>query len=302
MILTVTLNPAVDHTIKLDGPLEADAVNRTTLDQYDAGGKGINVSKYLEALDAETVTSGLVGGLFGDFVERQLSRTKVPHDFVEMSGCTRLNTTILSEDGEYKINQSGHPVKRRSERAIIEKIADYDPETVVVAGSLPPGLGPATIDRIADAGDWDTAVDVEGGLLDRLEVPYAWCKPNRAELATATGMPTGTVEECRAAARELQSRGFRRVVASLGPDGAILVTDDDGFYVEPPETDVVDTAGAGDALLAGVLKASADGLPLGETLRYGVEVAGRVVEVPGTTVPSLSAVAEEASSNRLRSL
>jgi 1-phosphofructokinase len=302
MILTVTLNPAVDHTIKLDGPLEADEVNRTTLDQYDAGGKGINVSKYLDALDVETVTSGLVGGLFGDFVERQLSQTKVPHDFVDMSGCTRLNTTILSEDGEYKINQSGHPVKRRSERAIIEKLAAYDPEVVVVAGSLPPGLGAATIDRIADAGDWDTVVDVEGGLLDRLEVPYALCKPNRAELATATGMPTETVEECRAAARELQADGFRRVVASLGPDGAILVTEDDVLYAEAPETDVVDTAGAGDALLAGVLKACADGLSPGETLRYGIEVASRVVEAPGTTVPSLSSVAEDARSNSLRTL
>ncbi|WP_137284764.1 1-phosphofructokinase [Halorussus salinisoli] len=302
MILTVTLNPAVDHTIKLDGPLEADEVNRTTLDQYDAGGKGINVSKYLDALEVETVTSGLLGGLFGEFVKRQLSRTKVPHDFVEMSGCTRLNTTILSEDGEYKINQSGHPVKRRSERAILEKIADYDPEVVVVAGSLPPGLGPATIDRIADAGDWDTVVDVGGGLLDRLGVPYACCKPNRTELATATGMPTETVEDCRAAARELRANGFRRVVASLGPDGAILVTEDDELYVQAPESDVVDTAGAGDALLAGVLKADADGLSPGQTLRYGVEVASRVVEAPGTTVPSLSSVAEEARSNPLQSL
>ncbi|MFC4447589.1 1-phosphofructokinase [Halorussus aquaticus] len=302
MILTVTLNPAVDHTIKLDGSLETGAVNRTTLDQYDAGGKGINVSKYLDALGVDTVSSGLVGGLFGDFVEQQLSRTKVPHDFVEMSGCTRLNTTILSADGEYKINQSGHPVKRRTVRAILERIREYDPDTVVVAGSLPPGLGAPTIDTIAEAGDWDTAVDVEGGLLDRLEVEYAYCKPNRAELATATGMPTETVEECRAAARELQSKGFRRVVASLDSDGAILATEDDVLYVPAPEADVVDTVGAGDALLAGVLKAAADERSPEYTLRYGVAVAARVVETPGTTVPSLSSVSEDARSNTMRSL
>ncbi|NEU55755.1 1-phosphofructokinase [Halorussus sp. MSC15.2] len=302
MILTVTLNPAVDHTIKLDGSLETGAVNRTTLDQYDAGGKGINVSKYLDALGVDTVSSGLVGGLFGDFVEQQLSRTKVPHDFVEMSGCTRLNTTILSADGEYKINQSGHPVKRRTVRAILDRIQEYDPDTVVVAGSLPPGLGAPTIDTIAEAGDWDTVVDVEGGLLDRLEVEYACCKPNRAELATATGMPTETVEECRAAAQELRANGFRRVVASLDSDGAILATEDDVLYVPAPDADVVDAVGAGDALLAGVLKAAADERSPEYTLRYGVAVAARVVETPGTTVPSLSSVAEEARSNTLRSL
>ncbi|MFC4550130.1 MULTISPECIES: 1-phosphofructokinase [Halorussus] len=294
MILTVTLNPAVDHTIKLDGPLEADAVNRAGIDQYDAGGKGINVSKYLDALAVETVTTGLVGGLFGDFVERQLSRTKICHDFVEMSGCTRLNTTILSPDGEYKINQSGHRVKRRSVRVIVEKIRAYDPDTVVIAGSLPPGLGAATVDRIASAGDWDTVVDLQGTLLDRLRVPYALCKPNRAELATATGMPTDTVEECCAAARRLGSEGFDRVVASLGSDGAVLAAGDDVLYVPAPDADVVDTAGAGDALLAGVLTGFAEGHSPRATLRYGVAVAARAVEAPGTTVPSLSDVCEDA--------
>lgn len=294
MILTVTLNPAVDHTVKLDAPLDVGSVNRAGIDQYDAGGKGINVSKYLDALDAETVTTGLVGGLFGDFVERQLSRTKIPHDFVEMAGCTRLNTTILSADGEYKINQSGHRVKRRSVRAIVEKLRAYDPETVVVAGSLPPGLGAATVDRIATAGDWDTVVDLQGALLKRVRVPYALCKPNRAELETATGMPTGSVEECRAAARQLRASGFDRVVASLGPDGAVLATREDVLHAPAPTADVVDTAGAGDALLAGVLKASAEGRSPRATLRYGVAVASRAVEAPGTTVPSLSEVSEDA--------
>ena len=294
MILTVTLNPAVDHTIKLDGPLEVGSVNRAGIDQYDAGGKGINVSKYLDALDAETVATGLVGGLFGEYVERQLARTKIPNDFVEMLGCTRLNTTILSADGEYKINQSGHRVKRRSVRAIVEKLRDYDPDTVVIAGSLPPGLGAATVDRIATAGDWDTAVDLQGALLKRLRVPYALCKPNRQELATATGMPTGSVEECCGAARQLRASGFDRVVASLGPDGAVLATRDDVLYAPAPTANVVDTAGAGDSLLAAVLKASADGHSPRETLQYGVAVAARAVEAPGTTVPSLSAVCEDA--------
>ncbi|WP_158055559.1 1-phosphofructokinase [Halorussus halophilus] len=294
MILTVTLNPAVDHTIKLDGPLEAGSVNRAGLDQYDAGGKGINVSKYLDALGVETTSTGLVGGLFGDFVERQLRRTKIPNDFVEMSGCTRLNTTILSTDGEYKINQSGHRVKRRTVQAIIEKIRTYDPETVVVAGSLPPGLGATTVDRIATAGNWNTVVDLQGALLKRLRVPYALCKPNRSELATATGMPTGSVEECCAAARELRASGFERVVASLGSDGAVLATRDDVLYVPAPDAEVVDTAGAGDALLASVLKASAEGNSPREVVQYGVAVAARAVEAPGTTVPSLSDVCEDA--------
>lgn len=301
MILTVTLNPAVDHTINVEGELATERVNRADVARYDAGGKGINVSKYLTGLEAETVATGIVGGLFGEYLTRQLSRTKIPHDFVEMSGCTRLNTTILTDEAEYNINQSGTAVTRETTRAVMETVHEYDPEVVVVAGSLPPGVGPATIDRIADAGDWETVVDVGGHLLEQLRVDYALAKPNRQELATATGMPTDTVEECLAAATALRETGFERVLASLGADGAVLVTETDTLRAPAPRTEVVDTAGAGDALLAGFVHALARGRSDEAALRFGTAVAGRSVAVPGTSSPDLSDVEEVARDTHLHS-
>ncbi len=208
----------------------------TGVAQYDAGGKGINVSKYLEAMGTETIATGLVGGLFGQFVERQLDRTKIPHDFVEMDGCTRLNTTVLADDGEYKLNQPGHRVNRRTVERVTDKLREYDPDIAVIAGSLPPGLGPATIDRLADAGDWDTVVDVRGGMLRRLKVEYAVAAPNREELGVATGRATDNLESCRLAAESLQGDGIHRVLGSLGPDGAVLATPNGVFSA--PATDV----------------------------------------------------------------
>ena len=88
----------------------------------------------------------------------------------------------------------------------------------------------------------------------------------------------------------LRERGFTRVVASLGSEGAVLVADGRAFHASTLETDVVDTVGAGDALLSGVL----DGLARGESderaLRTGVAVATRVVGVPDTSVPSFAEV------------
>ena len=301
MILTVTLNPAVDHTVNVEGKLDPERVTRADIARYDAGGKGINVSKYLTGLGVETVATGIVGGLFGEYVTRQLSRTKIPHDFVEMSGCTRLNTTILTDDEENKINQSGNAVTRETTRAVIETVRGYDPEVVVVAGSLPPGVGAATIDRIADAGDWDTVVDVSGHLLEQLRVDYALAKPNRQELATATGMPTDTVDDCIAAATALQTTGFERVVASLGADGAVLATPTETLAVSATRTDVVDTAGAGYAMLAGIVAALFRDLSDEAALQYGTAVAARSVTVPGTSVPDLSEMDEIASDLRVRS-
>lgn len=294
MILTVTLNPAVDHTLDVDHPMEDGVVLRSDSAQYDPGGKGINISKYLNSLDVDTLATGLIGGFLGDYIVDQLTRVKVPNDFVEMGGCTRLNTTILASDGEYKVNQSGHRVKQSTVRELTAKIGSYDPETVVVAGSLPPSLGPATIDRINKAGPWETVVDVDGSILKTLSESYALCKPNREELADATEMPVRTIEECVEAARELRSMGYERVITSLGEAGAISVDEDGAYHAEALETDVVDTVGAGDALLAGVLATRAVGKSPKQALRTGITIASRAVSVPGTTVPGMDAIREEA--------
>lgn len=293
MILTVTFNPAVDHTLEIDGTLSNDgAVTRARHGRYDAGGKGINVSKYLVELGTDTVATGVLGGFLGDFVREQLAAREIPHDFVDIDGLTRLNTTILG-DAEYKVNQSGPTVGPAAVDAIIETIEFHDPEMVVIAGSLPPGLETSAIDDVSRAGDWQTVVDVGGAALASLEARYAVCKPNREELAGATGRTVGTVDDCIDAATALRDQGFENVLASLGADGAIMASDGAVLHAPSLDVDVIDTVGAGDALLAGVLSALDGGSTPEDALARGILVASRVVEVAGTGVPSLSFEGED---------
>lgn len=287
MILTVTLNPAVDHTLRVDDLPEPDRIARADAARVDPGGKGINVSKYLVELGTETVATGVIGDFLGRFVRDSLADGEIDGDFVEIAGRTRLNTTILTDDAEYKINHEGPTVGNRAIEDLLATVERNDPETVVVGGSLPPGLGPDVIDRIARAGDWRTVVDVGGGLLEELDASYALCKPNREELAAATGHPVGTLEECYDAAEQLRRTGYERVIASLGADGAIMSTPDDRFHAAALDTEVVDTVGAGDSLLAGVLSALDRGATDREALQSGIAVASRVVSVEGTDVPPL---------------
>ncbi|MFC7141479.1 hexose kinase [Halosimplex aquaticum] len=282
MILTVTLNPAVDHTIEVAGSLRTCEVTRTERSHFDAGGKGINVSKFLAALDVETVATGLVGGFTGEYVCDELTRAGVEHDFVETDQPTRLNTTLLTDDGEYKLNQSGTDVGSREIEAVVSVVAARDPDTVVVAGSLPPGLGASAIDAIARAGDWQTVVDVTGSVLGDLSAEYSFCTPNRHELAAATGCATESTEECRTAARRLLDDGFDHVVVTMGETGAMLVGPDDAVHIDPADVSVVDTAGAGDALLAGLLAADDGGADLETALETGVSTAEAVIGIPGT--------------------
>jgi 1-phosphofructokinase len=290
VIATVTPNPAVDYTVSLSGAPAPGEVLRTDRTRYDAGGKGINVSKYLDALETETLATGFLGGFVGEYLETRLATAGLPASFVTIDGTTRLNTTLLAPDAEYKINQTGPTVGAAAVGSLVETLRDRDPETVLVAGSLPPGVDTETVDRIATAGEWETAVDLNGDVLGELSAGYALCKPNRAELEEATGRTVDDVDSAVAAARSLRGRGFERVVASLGSEGAVLVSDDRAFHAPALDVDVVDTVGAGDALLAGVLDGVARGESNGGALRTGIAVAAHVVGVPGTRVPPLDDV------------
>lgn len=289
-VLTVTMNPAVDHTLRIDEPLTSGAVARTDDAQFDAGGKGINVSKYLTALDVSAPATGFLGGPFGRMIRTQLDDDGVPGEFVEIPDRTRLNTTVLSPDAEYKINHDGPTVGDDAVSNLVERVAANDPDTVVVAGSLPVGVTTDAVDRLARAGEWDTAVDMSGPFLTDLDAEYLVCKPNREELHEATGLPVDTVSECAAAADELRKHGFRYVVASLGPDGALLVSKSETTHAPAADADVVDTVGAGDALLSGFLAGLARGESEIVALRTGVAVAARVVAVSGTRVPDFDGV------------
>ncbi|ELY67414.1 1-phosphofructokinase [Natrinema versiforme] len=293
MIASVTLNPAVDYTVELPDPLADGAIARTDEYRYDAGGKGINVSKYLAALGVDTVATGLAGGRLGRFLRDELSTDGIATDFVEIEGETRLNTTVLTADGEYKINQNGPRVSGVAIETIGERLREYDPETVVIAGSRPKGVGPDAIDRLADAGPWETVVDVDGATLSALEGEYALCKPNLEELAAATDTRIDGVRDALAAADALRADGFERVVASLGDEGAVMATPERHLHAPARDVTVVDTVGAGDSLLAGVLAAHARGESAAQALRSGVAVSSHVVSVSGTQVPPLTDVSNE---------
>ncbi|QCC46993.1 1-phosphofructokinase [Halobellus limi] len=289
-VLTVTMNPAVDHTLTVEEPLREGAVARTDDAQFDAGGKGINVSQYLTALGVEAPATGFLGGPFGRMIADALDDDGVARDFVEIDGRTRLNTTVLSPDGEYKINHNGPVVDGADVDALVERVRDRDPDRLVVAGSLPRGIGADTVDRLAEAGPWETAVDMGGAFLDRFDGSYLVCKPNRAELAEATGREIETLEDAASAAAELRERGYRYVLASLGADGALLVSDSGAVHARALPVDVVDTVGAGDAMLSGFLAGLARGESTEDALRTAVVVAARVVSVSGTSVPAFDDV------------
>jgi D-beta-D-heptose 7-phosphate kinase/D-beta-D-heptose 1-phosphate adenosyltransferase len=136
------------------------------------------------------------------------------------------------------------------------------------------------------------AVDPKGG--DPIRYRGAdLLKPNRRELAHATGMPVDTESDIVAAARALIERcDFGAVLASLGPEGMVLVGADGVVRVERAEMrEVYDVSGAGDTVVATVAAALGAGIDLADAVRLANAAAGIVVGKVGTAVVYASELA-----------
>ncbi|MDE0161167.1 MAG: PfkB family carbohydrate kinase [Acidimicrobiaceae bacterium] len=140
--------------------------------------------------------------------------------------------------------------------------APPDSDWLIAGGSLPPGSPTDLYARLATAlpdADRKLVVDTSGAALDALiGTPCALVKPNLAELAGVIGRRLGTLSEVIDAAGKLRRGGWRSVLVSMGPRGAVLLAED-VCYGPAPMTEVRNTVGAGDALLAGFLSAGGRG-------------------------------------------
>ena len=93
MILTVTMNPAIDTAYQLD-KLVIDDVNRVS-PKKTAGGKGLNVSRVLCQLGDDVVATGLLGGHMGAYMGSLMDADGINHDFTPIAGETRICLNIL---------------------------------------------------------------------------------------------------------------------------------------------------------------------------------------------------------------
>jgi ribokinase len=118
--------------------------------------------------------------------------------------------------------------------------------------------------------------------------------PNRSELALLTGLPTDTLEQIEAASRVLLAGGISTVIATLGGDGALLVTHEGAQHIAAVKVKPVDTTGAGDAFIGSFAHFSARGVGVADALQWAVRYAAHSVTGRGTQKSYADAVAFKA--------
>lgn len=297
MIITVTLNPALDKTVILPG-FAVNTVNRVSATRLDPGGKGINVSKVVKALGGKTLALGVLGGAAGGYIQAAMDKMELPNDMVLTGEITRTNLKIIDPllQTNTDINEPGGPVSEETLDAVWHKLtkAVKPGDTVVLAGKNPPGMPDS---RLAD---WVTrlhgmkvytCVDTVGEPMQQaIAAQPDIIKPNREELSEIAGRRMVTDSDVLTAARELVDRGVGLVTASLGADGAIFVTRNQAFRGYAPKVSVVSVVGAGDAMMAALTHYSAAGCSLEETARRSIAVSVASVMCSGSEAPELNMI------------
>ena len=287
MIVTVTPNPSIDRTIRVER-LVRGSLNRASVASSEAAGKGLNVSRALAIAGQETLAVlPLPRETATTYLE--LLADAVPIAPVLVDGSIRVNISLVEADGTVtKVNEPGPALDGSDVDTLLSAVAAATSATWVVGcGSLPPGVSADFYARLAQfgVGGRRVAVDTSGEALRAcVGSGVALLKPNLVELEELSGCRLATLGETVDAAAGLVGAGVDAVVVSLGRDGAVYVDRSGAVHAEASIDDAVNPVGAGDAFLAGYL--AAGGGP--GALRQAVEWSVAAVRSPGTRMRALT--------------
>lgn len=274
MILTVTLNAAIDKRYVVEG-FQVGEVNRVKECAYTPGGKGLNVSKPAAIAGAEVVATGFVGGHAGNYIEASLKPFHVESAFYHLEAESRSCINIWDEVNKVQTEflEPGFTVTEEDFQGFVEKFKGLVEKADVVAmsGSVPKGLDGTAYQRLVkivkEAGK-KVILDTSGKLLEMgIEACPTMIKPNIDEIRMLTGKTCDNMEDMIEAAKEIHIRGVEIVAVSLGGDGSFVVCDQGIYQAKVPKIDAVNTVGCGDSMIAGFALGLSEGLSIEGILR-----------------------------------
>ncbi|MFT4144432.1 MAG: 1-phosphofructokinase [Mobilitalea sp.] len=299
MIITVTMNPAIDKTVDL-GQMVHGGLNRVSNVIMDAGGKGINVSKTIKELGGETIATGFIGGVGGILIKKVLEEQNIKSDFVEIKSDTRTNLKVVEADGNVtEFNEPGPLVTEEELQQLIEKLLGYANKDAlfVLAGSIPNGVNKSIYQsltfKLREKGA-KVFVDADGELfVHALEAAPDIIKPNRHELEEYFHKDYRVDEaELVSMSQELFNKGIGMIAVSLGQMGALFLTKEKVLRCPGLKVEAHSTVGAGDAMVAALSYGLDKGLSMEECAKLSVATSAGAVTTRGTKPPKKEFVEE----------
>ena len=296
MILTLTLNPAVDISITTDRIIYDD---RMFMDDQtaQASGKGVNIAHVLHSFGADVESIATYGGRNGERFQRLILETALPVRLIAVAGETRRNLNITDRQGlTLKLDERGAGLSRDELERIRGEVADRLPSVswLTLTGSLPPGTPPdfyREIIELATKHGVKTLLDTSGDALPvAVTANPTLAKPNLVETERLLGRSLlGELDVFRAA-EDVRKLGAQHVILSMGQKGAVAVWENGRMRVKPPSVQTGSPIGAGDVLGAACVWALARGESFPEAFVWGVAAATLASSLSGLQFGTLDQV------------
>ena len=273
MILTVSMNAAVDISYKLD-QLTLDTVNRVSDVTKTAGGKGLNVTRVLQQLGEDVAATGLLGGTLGQFIRGEISG--VQDCFMEIQGKTRNCIAIIHEGQQTEILENGPVITDEEAAAFLDKFSSHveTADLVTISGSLPDGLSDdfyKQLIEIAHSYGKRVLLDTKGELLkSTLASKPFLIKPNVDELEQ---LLDEKMDGEATVVNVLESGYFQDidwVVVTNGAKGAWVKAGETVYEATIPVIDAVNAVGSGDSVVAGFAAGMSRNFPEIELIKFGL--------------------------------
>ena len=290
MIVTVTLNAAIDRTLTVPN-FQRGQRHRASSGLALAGGKGINVARALKTLRVPVVATGLAGGQTGTRILEELSREAILNDFVRIRDESRTSTLVVDPTSgtHTEINEWGPKVTETELDTLMDKLRylSRGAELVVFAGSLPRGVEEsfyAEAARDLARRGVRVVLDTDGEPMRLGLDAEPWLvSPNQREAEQLVGQELGGEDDFLMALDQIAEMGARNVHITLETGCFALLREDRHvrkLRALAPQLEPVSVVGAGDALLAQWLVATLDGAGSEDALRAAVAAgSASVLEV-----------------------
>ncbi len=293
--LVLALNPSIDAEWRVDEVLWEEK-NNVRSERRWAGGKGINVARWLKHLGGEPKLLLPLGGPTGKELAGYLRHEGISAKVIHLAKPTRVNVIVTTNTGrQMRFNPFGPQLTKHEWRAVLRNVQRQmkqpgqgrvrdsvraAPGLLILSGSLPRGVpvtAYAQLIRLARLQGVRTLLDCDGpALTAAVKARPFLVKPNEHELAQWWGRALGSEAAIRQAAGRLseQTRGWV-LVSRGGKRGFLVNAERFECAAKPPRVKPLNTVGAGDALLAAVARQIQLGEPPEKWLKAGLEVGSR---------------------------
>lgn len=255
-------------------------VNRVFEVEKTAGGKGLNVSRVAHLLGVDVISTGILGGSLGEYIEKKLDQYQMKHAFFHTNQEARNCIAILHENMQTEILESGPILTVKEQERFLNHFNKLlkGVDIVSISGSIINGFTEdiySNMIEIANNKNIPVLLDTSGKILyfslkNKVALPFL-IKPNFSELSQLLNRKiTNDTKQLKNTLSESLFTGIPWIVVSQGADGAFVKHNENFYDVHIPKIPVINPVGSGDATVAGLAKAIEKKLDDETTLKYGM--------------------------------